>query len=377
MNILQLPNAVFLVGLVVQCWIRHHFIQRTKSEKKTVRQFDRLEKILLAAMFPPVLLLPLLYLFTSLLSFADYPLASFIRWAGAVVMVASLWLFWRSHVDLGQNWSVSLELRENHQLVSHGVYRWVRHPMYASIWLWGLAQGMMLANWFAGWSVIPVFATMYYIRMPREERLMYEEFGDGYREYARRTGRVFPRLTKAAEPAHAPEPAVVNLRKAIMTATLAAHLSSEMPHVGHEHKRQPSHFSHVHAPEEPTSSAPTNAAAVAGARPTGRTVEIRTGQAPISNTEPDCGMLLAILQGYRSGDFEDARRVWADGTAVASGSAGHFRLKDEGGNVVFQGNITELGGGGELTFDNNIIVAGGTVILNLAEPGAAPDGGGQ
>ena len=196
MNILQPPNALFLVGLVVQCAIRHHFVQRTKSEQKTVRQFDRIEKILLAAMFPPILLLPLVYGFTPLLSFADYQLPSPIRWIGAVVMVASLWLFWRSHIDLGQNWSVSLELRENHQLVSHGVYRWIRHPMYASIWLWGLAQGMMLANWFAGWSVMPVFATMYVIRMPREERLMCEEFGDDYREYARRTGRIFPRLTK-------------------------------------------------------------------------------------------------------------------------------------------------------------------------------------
>lgn len=207
MNILQLPNAVFLIGLVIQIAIRHHFIERTKSEKKTVRQVDRLEKILLAAMFPAVLLLPPLYFFTPLLSFADYDLAWSIRWPGAVIMVASLWLFWRSHVDLGQNWSVSLELRQNHQLVSHGVYRWIRHPMYAAIWLWGLAQGMMLANWFAGWAVMPAFAAMYLIRTPREERLMCEEFGDGYREYARRTGRLFPRLTKAAEPAQAPEPA--------------------------------------------------------------------------------------------------------------------------------------------------------------------------
>lgn len=199
-NILQIPNAVFLVGLVVQCGIRQHFVRRTKSETKAVRRFDRTEKLLLAAMFPPVLLLPLLYFFTPVLSFADYWLPEFVRWAGAAVMAASLWLFWRSHVDLGQNWSVSLELRENHQLVSHGVYRWVRHPMYASIWLWGIAQGLMLANWFAGWSVMPAFAAMYFIRTPREERLMCEEFGDEYRAYARRTGSLFPRLTTAADP---------------------------------------------------------------------------------------------------------------------------------------------------------------------------------
>jgi protein-S-isoprenylcysteine O-methyltransferase Ste14 len=203
MNILQFPNAVFLVGLVVQCAIRRHFVQLTKSETKAVRRFDRMEKILLTAMFPPVLVLPLLYCFTPFISFADYHLAPFIRWSGAAVMVLSLWLFWRSHVDLGKNWSVSLELREHHQLVSHGVYRWIRHPMYASIWLWGVAQGMMLANWFAGWSVIPAFAAMYFLRVPREERLMCEQFGDNYREYARRTGRLIPRLTKSAAPAHA------------------------------------------------------------------------------------------------------------------------------------------------------------------------------
>ncbi len=200
MNILQLPNAFFFAGLVAQFLIRRHFIEQTKAEKKTVRLLDGTEKTLLAAMLLTVLLLPPIYLFTPLLSFADYDLAAPVRWAGAVIMVASLWLFWRSHVDLGQNWSVSLELRQDHQLVSHGVYRWIRHPMYASIWLWGLAQGMMLANWFAGWAVIPAFAAMYFIRTPREERLMCQEFGDRYRQYARCTGRLFPRLTRAAKP---------------------------------------------------------------------------------------------------------------------------------------------------------------------------------
>ena len=107
-----------------------------------------------------------------------------------------LWLFWRSHADLGQNWSVSLEIREGHQLVTHGVYRHIRHPMYASIWLWALAQGMLLANWLAGWSMVPAFAAMYFLRTPREEQLMCESFGEPYRDYMRQTGRLFPRVKK-------------------------------------------------------------------------------------------------------------------------------------------------------------------------------------
>ena len=159
-------------------WIRHRFLQQTKHEKKAVSIFDKSEKLLLAAMFPPVILLPLLYLFTPLLTFADYRLPAVVPWLGAVTMVVTLWLFWRSHADLGQNWSVSLEIREGYQLVTHGVYRYVRHPMYASIWLWGLAQGLLLQNWLAGWSVVPVFAVMYFLRTPREERMMCDAFGE-------------------------------------------------------------------------------------------------------------------------------------------------------------------------------------------------------
>ncbi len=194
MNILQPWNIVFLVGFVIYFWIRHVFIERTKSEKKAVSRFDGLEKILLIAMIPPIILLPLIYLFTPVIAFADYRLPALVPWFGAATMVTSLCLFWRSHADLGQNWSVSLELREGHQLVTHGVYRFIRHPMYASIWLWGIAQGMLLQNWFAGWSVLPWFAAVYFLRTPREEQLMCESFGEEYREYMRRTGRLFPRI---------------------------------------------------------------------------------------------------------------------------------------------------------------------------------------
>src|SRR5262245_3137618 len=198
MNSLEPWNLVFLAGFAVYFWIRHVFLQRTRNEKKVVSRFDRSEQIRLATMFPQVILVPLLYLFTPVLAFADYRLPDFVPWLGAGIMVASLWLFWRSHADLGQNWSVSLEIREGHQLVTRGVYRHIRHPMYASIWLWAFAQGMLLQNWLAGWLVAPVFAVIYSLRTPREEQMMCDTFGDQYRDYMRRTGRLFPRIMKAS-----------------------------------------------------------------------------------------------------------------------------------------------------------------------------------
>ena len=194
MNFLQPSNAVFLAGLILFYGIRAVFAKGTKAEPKALSRFDVQEKVLLAVMFPPTLLLPVLYLFTPVLAFADYQLPPVVAWCGGVVMLGSLWLFYRSHADLGRNWSVSLELREGHELVTGGVYKYVRHPMYSAIWLWGLAQGMLLQNWLAGWSLLPAFALMYFLRTPREEALMCELFGEEYRDYMRRTGRIFPRL---------------------------------------------------------------------------------------------------------------------------------------------------------------------------------------
>jgi protein-S-isoprenylcysteine O-methyltransferase Ste14 len=111
-------------------------------------------------------------------------------------MVFSLWLFYRSHSDLGPNWSVTLEVRQGHQLVTHGVYQFIRHPMYASIWLFCLAQGLLLENWFAGWYPFFAFGLMYFLRTPREEQLMLETFGEDYQQYMLRTGSIWPRLIR-------------------------------------------------------------------------------------------------------------------------------------------------------------------------------------
>jgi len=193
----QPGNAVFLVGFIVYLGIRGAFKRRSEGNVKVVRRVDTVEKILMAIVIPGGLLLPLVYLFTPWLGFADYRLPAVAHWAGGMLMVVALWLFYRSHADLGKNWSVSLEVREGHELVRHGVYKRVRHPMYGSIWLWCIAQGLLLDNWLAGWYSLPTFALMYFVRVPREEQMMCEFFGEEYRNYSRETGRVLPRIGDA------------------------------------------------------------------------------------------------------------------------------------------------------------------------------------
>jgi protein-S-isoprenylcysteine O-methyltransferase Ste14 len=66
--------------------------------------------------------------------------------------------------------------------------------MYASQCLWGFAQALLLHNWIAGCAGLVAFLPLYLVRVPREERMMLDHFGDDYRAYCVQTGRIVPRL---------------------------------------------------------------------------------------------------------------------------------------------------------------------------------------
>jgi protein-S-isoprenylcysteine O-methyltransferase Ste14 len=139
-----------------------------------------------------MLVVPAIYVFTGWPQVADYRFQPAAAWLGTAAFGLALWLFHRSHKDLGQNWSVALEIRQQHALVTSGIYRHVRHPMYSAFWLWAVAQALLLPNWIAGPAGLAGFGTLFFLRVGREERLMIETFGDGYRRYMERTSRIVP-----------------------------------------------------------------------------------------------------------------------------------------------------------------------------------------
>ena len=138
--------------------------------------------------------LPLIYVFSSWFDFADYPLPGWLPWLGVIAFAGGLVLLWRSHRDLGRNWSPTLETIPDHTLVTGGVYAHIRHPIYAAVWLMVIAQALMLHNWIGGLAGIALFLPVYLVRVPKEERMMLGEFGDAYRDYIARTGWIIPRL---------------------------------------------------------------------------------------------------------------------------------------------------------------------------------------
>jgi protein-S-isoprenylcysteine O-methyltransferase Ste14 len=87
-----------------------------------------------------------------------------------------------------------LEITTQHALVTEGVYRRIRHPMYASMWLWIVAQALLLQNWIVGVAGVVGLVPLYLIRVPREEQMMLDHFGEDYQAYVARTGRIVPRV---------------------------------------------------------------------------------------------------------------------------------------------------------------------------------------
>ena len=191
-------KTLYFLALLAQVVIRIPHERRRRRTRMAVEQVGTLEQVLVSLLFVGIVLVPAIYASTSWLDRADYRLPPeaqrSLGGVGASLMTLSIWLFWRSHADLGRNWSPSLELREGHELITEGVYRHVRHPMYASEWLWGIAQALLLQNWAAGWAGLVVFTPLYGWRVPREERMMLDRFGEEYRAYMNRTSRVVPRL---------------------------------------------------------------------------------------------------------------------------------------------------------------------------------------
>ena len=137
---------------------------------------------------------PLIWVASSAFWFAEYPLRIGPLVAGVICFVLGLWLFYRSHADLGTNWSITLEVREEHRLITQGVYRSVRHPMYSALVLYSVGQALVIPNWVAGPSSLLGFAVLLALRIRAEERMMDERFGDEYAAYTVRTKRLLPRV---------------------------------------------------------------------------------------------------------------------------------------------------------------------------------------
>lgn len=183
---------IWALGLTAWFVVRYPYHRRKRKLRVVRNHWDLEERSMLFFTLVTLAVLPILHWTTSLFAVADYPFHPAAGWLGTLALLGFVWLFRRSHKDLGKNWSYTLEIREEHSLVTAGIYQYIRHPMYASFWLWALAQALLIPNLIVGPASLISVGLLYFRRSPREERMMLDTFGGQYRAYAERTARLIP-----------------------------------------------------------------------------------------------------------------------------------------------------------------------------------------
>ncbi|MFG1298626.1 protein-S-isoprenylcysteine O-methyltransferase [Xanthobacter sp. V3C-3] len=193
MTLVTFAKIAWALGVVSWYVMRIPFERKAKRQKvadarhRTVR-----EMTLLSISTLGLGVVPAIYAATSFPRFAAYPTSVAQVAAGVVAFAAALWLFWRTHRQLGRYWSVTLEIKDSHKLITSGVYERVRHPMYSAFFLWAVAQALLLPNLIAGPAGLVGFGILFFFRVGREEQMMREAFGAEYVAYEKRTKRIIP-----------------------------------------------------------------------------------------------------------------------------------------------------------------------------------------
>jgi protein-S-isoprenylcysteine O-methyltransferase Ste14 len=109
---------------------------------------------------------------------------------GLVAIPGTYWVL----SSIGGNVSETVLTKERHELVQHGPYRWIRHPLYTLGALLLLAEGLMLASWLVLLFALLAFVVFRFVVVPIEERQLELRFGDAYRQYRQVTGAMLPRV---------------------------------------------------------------------------------------------------------------------------------------------------------------------------------------
>jgi protein-S-isoprenylcysteine O-methyltransferase Ste14 len=187
--IFRVFTGFFLVmQTAARLWITH------QKQPATNRRFAHKEReLFFIRLTGAAMLLAYVYVFFPDTGSLHFTIPVSVRWAGAILMLAGNILFFLSHIYLGKQWSAELEIQPGHQLIVNGIYRWIRHPMYTGFLIFGLGLGLLSAN-LLGCAYFPAVAIMIYFRLPSEEALLIDEFGEEYLKYRETTSALIPGL---------------------------------------------------------------------------------------------------------------------------------------------------------------------------------------
>jgi protein-S-isoprenylcysteine O-methyltransferase Ste14 len=168
--------------------------EKILPDKKAIKNEGKTTFFLRILLF--VLLLAFLILYSIYPPFmnlihVDFPI--WLRWLGTLFAFIGVVLWIYSQAMLDKYWSPQLQVQNEHKIITSGPYRVIRHPIYTSMFIWVIGLAIFTAN--IGFALIALLTIIGLIlRVPKEEKMMIEHFGDEYKKYMQITGSIFPRF---------------------------------------------------------------------------------------------------------------------------------------------------------------------------------------
>ena len=193
-------RVLFLVLLAGVMGMRVYFMlgvrragERVMPDRQAIqREGQAVFAIRVVLFFLFIAFLVLYILNVPFMGVLSVPFPGWLRWLGFILGLGSLAFWTWAQAALGKEWSPQLQLREEHHLATTGPYARVRHPIYTAMFGYGASLALVTANWvFIGLAVLVTGGLI--ARVPTEEQMMLEEFGEGYEAYIQSTGRFIPK----------------------------------------------------------------------------------------------------------------------------------------------------------------------------------------
>jgi len=179
--------GAWLAWLLYWAWSARGVKPATRVESAR----SRYGKYVLPIIVALVLLQPLAMFSGTVLDGSFVPSLLWVVWSGLLTTIAGLLFACWARMVLGRNWSGVVQLKQGHELIEAGPYRYVRHPIYSGLLLALLGTALMIGEWRALLAVA-IVAVSLWRKLRLEERWLGEYFGDAYADYMRRVKALVP-----------------------------------------------------------------------------------------------------------------------------------------------------------------------------------------
>lgn len=164
------------------------FAKKVNSQEPVIKRFIQYWLPLIIAI---LLLGPGEWFGHTLLRENFVPHSDFIGIIGLVISFCGACIACWSRYNLGKNWSLSVQEKEQHELIQHGIYKLIRHPIYTGLLLLFIGNALIVGDYRGIIAVALVFVSFWF-KLKKEEKLLTETFGNKYIEYAAKTKALIP-----------------------------------------------------------------------------------------------------------------------------------------------------------------------------------------